>query len=196
MARRTGLLAPVRAMGQQRFAVHEERDNVRKEAAQLVKDGEAVGVDIAPIVQATLMQPGGACQCLPTVAGAEDNDGPRHPWEGEEVGLVFGDEDKLDGQGKRRKASQVERDVSQARAARHAGQGRVEQAQAHPHRLVQKAETTGELRGAARAGVNGLRRQGQVQKLGQHTPVTLDELAVYTRRVYLAQVDPRPRMTL
>jgi hypothetical protein len=42
------------------------------------------------------MQPSGARQRLPTVARAKCDDGARHFREGEEVGLVLGDEESLD----------------------------------------------------------------------------------------------------
>ena len=91
MARGLGLLAPVRAVGKQRLSVHEERRRVRKVAAQLVEDGEAMGVNVAPVVHTAFMQPSSARQRLPTVAGAKNDDGSRHLREGEEVGLVLGD---------------------------------------------------------------------------------------------------------
>src|SRR5690606_41900927 len=97
VARRVGLLTPVQAVGKERLAVHEEGSRAGKVAAQLVEDGESVGVDVTPVVQLASMQPRGARQRLPTVARAEDRDGVRRWREGEEVGLVFGDEDALDG---------------------------------------------------------------------------------------------------
>ena len=111
VACRVGFLAPVHTVGEQRLSVHEEGRRAREVGAQLVEDGEAVGVEVAPIEQLASVQPIGARQCVPAVAGAEDHDGSGHRRKGQEVGLVLGDEDASDGQVKRRKTSGVEREV-------------------------------------------------------------------------------------
>jgi len=117
VARRVGLLAPGQAVGEERLPVHEEGHRAGKAAPQLVEDGEAVGVDVAPVVPLASMQPPGARECFRTVARTEDDDGSRHGREGEEVGLVLGDEDALDGQRQRREAGGVTCDVGQHTAS-------------------------------------------------------------------------------
>lgn len=87
----------MRTVGKERLRIHEEGSRVRKLATQLVENSEAVGIDVAPVEQLASMQPSGARQRLPTVARAEYDDGARHLKEGEEVGLVLGDEDSLAG---------------------------------------------------------------------------------------------------
>lgn len=49
VACRLGFLAPVRAMGKQRFTAHDEGRRAREVGTQLVEDGESVGVDVAPV---------------------------------------------------------------------------------------------------------------------------------------------------
>ncbi len=46
---------------------------MRQVGAQLIEDGEAVGVEIAPVMDFPLAQPGGFGQGVETVAGAEDD---------------------------------------------------------------------------------------------------------------------------
>ncbi len=79
-----------------------------------------MGVDVAPVVQLAALQPRGAGQRLPAVAGAKDDEGAWQRREGEEVGLVFGDENALNGQGQGRKAGGIEGDVGQG-GERHGG---------------------------------------------------------------------------
>ena len=57
VACRVGFLAPVHTVGEQRLSVHEEGRRAREVGAQLVEDGEAVGVDVAPVVDCALRQP-------------------------------------------------------------------------------------------------------------------------------------------
>lgn len=84
-------------MGQKGLLIHKKRTSVGKEAPQLIEDGKAVGVDVSPIVEFLLMEPIGAGKVAKTVTGPEKN----HPFgdirEGQEVDLVFGDEDRRKG---------------------------------------------------------------------------------------------------
>jgi hypothetical protein len=71
-----GFLGPVRLVGQQHRAIHQHGAGVGVPAAQLVEDGEAVGVDISPVGQVLVGEPGQLVQSRQGVATAEDDDGP------------------------------------------------------------------------------------------------------------------------
>jgi hypothetical protein len=59
-------------VGEQGVAVHQEGLRLREVRTQLVEDGEAVGVDVAPIVRRALLQP-------PSVTRAKVCTCPRRP---------------------------------------------------------------------------------------------------------------------
>jgi hypothetical protein len=71
---------------------------------------------------------------------------------------------------------------------------RVKHAQAQADRLFQETIAAGKLRHAGPAGVNGLRRQGEVEQFGQYTAMGFNELGVYAGQVHLAQVNAGPWM--
>ena len=75
-------------------------------------------------------------------------------------------------------------------------QGRIQQAKPDPDGLVQEAESTRELRYAARIGLDVFGEQSQVQQLSQDATVGLDELAIHPGHIDLAQIHGRPRMGL
>ena len=68
------LLTPQRFVGHQRCPVHQQRFDLAEAVAQLIENGEAVGVDIAPIADAALGEPLGLRQRVPSVTGAEHGD--------------------------------------------------------------------------------------------------------------------------
>src|SRR3569832_2469273 len=87
------LLSPMGLVRQQGFAVHKERGYMREVGAQLVQDGETVGVDISPVVDGAIVQPTAARQRLPAaIAGPKDHDGLPYLRESQKVGFVLGDE--------------------------------------------------------------------------------------------------------
>lgn len=63
--------------------------------SSLVQDGEAVGVDVTPVVNRAFFQPPGLGQRLPAIAGAEDHDSARRARKGQEIGFVLGNEHAL-----------------------------------------------------------------------------------------------------
>lgn len=52
------LFAPVCSVGEESVAVHEEGSGVREMAAYSAQDGEAVGVDVAPVPKIDVGEPG------------------------------------------------------------------------------------------------------------------------------------------
>ena len=64
-----------------------------KAGAQLVEDGETVGIDIAPVIDLALPQPACLRQYVETIAGTEDQQAVCNRRKGEKIDLVFGDED-------------------------------------------------------------------------------------------------------
>jgi hypothetical protein len=60
-------------MGQECLPVHEKRDGVWKEPAQLIENGKAVGIDISPIVDFLLLQPGSGSEIVKTVSRPENH---------------------------------------------------------------------------------------------------------------------------
>ena len=131
-------------MREQCGAVHQKGFDVGEAGAQLGEDGEAVGVDVAPVVDGAVLQPLGAGERLPAVAGAEDHDGLVDAGEGEEVGLVLGDEDARHVESQAGEAVGVEGEVGAGRAGEQA-ERRVEHAQAKQRGLVEEAVAGGEL---------------------------------------------------
>jgi hypothetical protein len=75
--RRLRLKRPLRLVLEQGVVVHQERLCVREPGTQLVEDGKAVGVDVTPVVQAALLQPGCPCHGFEAIAGAEDHQASR-----------------------------------------------------------------------------------------------------------------------
>ena len=66
--------------------------HLRELAAQPVKDDEAVGVEIAPVDDIAIAQPGQAPEAQHVEAGTEEGDGARNTGECEEGDLVLDDE--------------------------------------------------------------------------------------------------------
>ncbi len=60
--------------------------------AELIKDCEAVGVDIAPVVDAATLEPFGPAQHLESVSGAEDDQALLPLRKGQKVDLILGNE--------------------------------------------------------------------------------------------------------
>lgn len=67
-------LSPPERLGcHQRSPVHQKTLHFRKAGAQLIKDGEAVSIDVAPVVQLALLEPAVSIQHIETIAGAEQH---------------------------------------------------------------------------------------------------------------------------
>gem|GEM_PF-2262358 len=64
--------------------------------AELVEDGQSVGVDVAPVDEFAGFQPVDSGEVLEAVACAEDDDCFWDGRESEEVDFVFGNEDGFD----------------------------------------------------------------------------------------------------
>jgi hypothetical protein len=55
---RAGLGHPAVAVGEERFAIHEQASGLRQPRAQLIEDGEAVRVEVAPLQDVCDGEPG------------------------------------------------------------------------------------------------------------------------------------------
>src|SRR5690554_413441 len=100
-----------------------------KAPAQLVEDGEAMGVDVAPVIQLAELQPVASLQLLEAVPGTEQDHRASGRGEGEEVDLVFGDENLRGRAAQFTEAVGIERDIAAAHAWQH-GHRRIEQPEA------------------------------------------------------------------
>ena len=83
-------------MRDQRVAIHQQGIRGRQPGTQLIEDREAMRVDIAPIEDASLMQPGNPSEHIPAIPGAEHDDGSPARRKRKKVDLVLGDEYPLD----------------------------------------------------------------------------------------------------
>ncbi|MCY1553819.1 hypothetical protein D9M68_903420 [compost metagenome] len=79
-------------MFQQGGAIHQQRVGLRQVRAQAVEDGQTVGVDIAPVMQRLLVQPGDFAEAFQRVALTENHQCPFVGGKGQGVGFVLGDE--------------------------------------------------------------------------------------------------------
>ena len=171
--------------------VHEKGLNVGEMGAQLVKDGKAMGVDVAPVKNVALKQPLGLGQYVKAVTRTKNDQAVGHRRKGQEVDFVFSD--KHPTHPRHSPAQLLKRDLRDGdvriACTGQQRQGGVEQAQANSQRLVFETITAGEPRDTCGTPVNLVQRQGEVQQLGQHSSVRLDEFAVYPGQIHLAQVD-------
>lgn len=81
---------------------------MRETRAQLVEDGKAVCVDVAPVMDMTVHQPPCTCQRFPAITAAENGDGAIHRWKCQEIGFIFGNENMLQRDLQLRKAAIIQ----------------------------------------------------------------------------------------
>ena len=81
--------------GGERFPVHHNRGDVRVERAQAREDQESLRVQVAPVVDGTIGQPGDTSQIIDHEATAEKREGISAGWQREESHLVLGDDAAL-----------------------------------------------------------------------------------------------------
>ena len=77
------------------FPVHHQRGDMRKERAQSGEDQEALRIQVAPVVDGALGQPGDPNQVVNHEAGAEKREGLPLGRQREEGHLVLGDDAAL-----------------------------------------------------------------------------------------------------
>src|SRR5262249_58942000 len=82
---------PLTLVGQEGGPVHEQRSGVRYAVTQPVEDGEAVGVDVAPVVQPAIGQPVERLDGGHRVPTAEERDRVRYGRERQVRDLVLDD---------------------------------------------------------------------------------------------------------
>ena len=83
-------------MCHQCLAVHQEGFGMGQTCTQLIKDGKTMGINVAPVVDAALVEPRGLGQHLKPVPGAEDDYAVPQVWKGQKVDLVFSDKYTVD----------------------------------------------------------------------------------------------------
>ena len=180
---RAVLGAPQRLESHEGAPVHQKRLPVVETGTQRVADGEAVGVDVAPVVQAALPEQERPAESLEAVTRAEDHHALLHGRKGEKVDLVLGDEHAGDAGTQRRGAFGIEGDIlfgSRFTGCRQQGMGRIQHPEANTLGLLPKAVAPGEAGDAGRcARIDRFRRQCAVEQLAEHPSVGLDELAVH-----------------
>lgn len=86
-------MAPVRAEGERRFPVHQQRPRPRQPMAQWIEHRKAVRVAIAPVVDRTLGQPARLAEAVEPTACAKDDKVTLNWQECQEIHLAFGDQD-------------------------------------------------------------------------------------------------------
>src|SRR5215468_9083534 len=86
------LLHPERTVRQQRLAIHQKRAHVWEAGPQAIQDGEAVRIDVAPIVDVPLRHPRSRVQEAGSIPHSEYDDGLLELGKRQAVHLVFGQE--------------------------------------------------------------------------------------------------------
>src|SRR3569832_1285773 len=149
------LLCPMGLVRQQGFAVHKDRGYMREVGAQLVQDGETVGVDISPVVDGAIVQPTAARQRLPAaIAGPKDHEGLPYLRESQKVGFVLGDEYAPNGRCEATKAVGIQSDI-RAICTAYPLDHWIKNEEAYACRLFHKAVAGGKLVDARRRGGGG-----------------------------------------
>ena len=74
------------------FVVHQEGGAVGKDGSQLVRDGKAVGVQVSPVEDGYMREPGDFGKVFKAVPCPEEDKGMGNRGKGEEVCLVFGEQ--------------------------------------------------------------------------------------------------------
>ena len=182
-------------MGQQGGVIHQQRLGMGQVGSQLVQNGEAVRIEVTPVVHATRLQPRGTGQDFKTIPCAKNDQAVRDRGKRQKIDFIFGDEDMTHRRVQPLKISLSQRDVLRARLWQQRYVG-VQHAKTNAQRLVSKAVTAAKPSQPTGTGVNRLRRQAQVQQFCQHPPMRLEKLAVHARQVDLAQIEARARVGL
>jgi hypothetical protein len=177
--RRTRLDHPLAAVGQQRCAVHQHRAGVSEPAPQPVEDHEAVGVDVAPVDQVQIGEPGERFEHVHRVTPAEDDDGVARQREGQVGDLVLDHVGALGFRRRRRELAGADGELGEAAESR--------RAEPNVARLAAEPVPAGEV---GRGGVNPVGSELQVEQFSEHASVLLDELGVHAGHVDLPQVYP------
>jgi len=175
---------PKLLMSEQRVAVHQQRLHVREQHPQTVQDVEAVGIDVAPVVQRALVQPAHFGQAVEAVAQTEYHQATGHVGKGQAVDLVLRDEHPLRGQVE---AGEFARRNGEVRQALY-GEALVQDAEADLRRFGGQAVALLEV------AIVILRVEHDVEQLRKQRFAGFDELGVDAGDIELAQVEPAARV--
>ena len=85
-------------MSHQRFPIHQKGLSLGENGAEAMENGEAMRIDIAPIVKLLALKPGHSSQGLHPVTQAEDHHAAGCIGEGEAIYLVFRYEYPINGE--------------------------------------------------------------------------------------------------
>lgn len=183
-----GFGLPVVAVGEEGCSIHEEGGGVGEVFAELVEDGEAMRVDVAPVVEFAGLEPVDAGEVPEAVACAEDDHRFGDGREGEEVDFVFGDEDGFDREVEAGEVGLCEGVVVLGGVGQEGERG-VEEAEADAEGFVAEAVALAEVGGAGGGCVDRFGWQGEVEEFGECAPVVFDEFGVDAGQIDLAEVD-------
>ncbi len=176
---------PPLAMAQQRGLVHQHRAHVGIARPEPVEGDEAAGVEVAPVEDSAVGQPGQPGNRSEGGAGAEDGQRARPVGEGEIAGVVLDDDHPVGGDLEVAQLLGADGQLGQP------GRQQVGVAEAADPGVVgaaAKPVAGGEVAGAE-AGVDPLGRQHLVEESAEQHPVLVDEVGVHPDRVDLAKIE-------
>lgn len=164
--------------GIKRCRVHHQRDDLREQRAEESEDLEALCVEIAPVPDRALVEPGQVAQQLDLKAATEDRKGVGQRRQGEKDHFIFNHRATQTGTRQRDKLSGRRGNLHQ-RQSEPGLQRRVEQAQANERCFPAQAVAPLEL---LLAHLYSIGWQQRIKQMRENARMLLDELGMDSDR--------------